>query len=484
MDYFTKLCLITHLLFLSLRCYIKINTIFVSDWGIRKMIGKEIKKYRKLKGLTLEQTAGAFMSISRLSNIENDKTPLDPKTWNYLKEQLDLPDDLLHLSNQNDKTRCHFEQALTYVKAKLNHLAVPLFQSVYEKAEDVLDYRSMGESAFELGKIYEIENKIPESEHWLNLAIAAYSILDDAFSLAESHMKLGVVKFKKEQFSQAAEIFQHALRLLSDPSSSLKGYLYYNLASVYYKLHNIDHSASFCEKALANLSPEDIRYLIGVYNLQAIIYAQMNMLLTAKEKCLQAKKLSETIHDASLMAKCLHNLGYIASQLSEFGEALGDLHLSLDIKKANNNDQGILRTQIALGAVHYKQGNIKEGKTLLKRSLQSSRKSHLLSEELTCLNVLRSLCRKENLSSDYLDYSFKALSLADRLGTVAMKCHISYELAGYYYELNNTQAYYDMLHECFLLREELIKQTAPKEVSDYGVKQEGVKIRKQNLLLS
>lgn len=449
------------------------------------MIGKEIKKYRKTKGMTLEQAAGAFMSISRLSNIENNKTPLDPKTWKYLKEQLDLPDNLLTYTVQSDKTRHLFDQGLTFVRAQLHHMAVPLFQSVYERAEDALDYRSMGQSAFELGKIFSEENKSTESEHWLNRAIEAYSILADSNALAEAHMKLGVVNFRKEQYKQAIETFNYALTLLDGSASSVKGYLYYNLASVYYKLHNIDHAASYCEKALVVLTSEDTRYLIGVYNLQAILYAQMNMLLTAKEKCLQAKQLAESIQDAGLMAKCLHNLGFIACQLNEFQEALGDLNLSLDIKKANQQQQGILRTQIALGAVHYKQGHFEESKVLLKRSLQASRKFHLLSEEMTCLNVLRSICRKEELSQDYLDYTFKALALADRLGTAAMKRRISYELAGYYYELNNLPAYYDMLHECFLLRKVLIGQNTEKEVTEIAVKSESpLKPRSHDLLLS
>lgn len=416
-------------------------------------IGREIKRRRKELGLTLEQAAGDFMSISRLSNIENNKTSLDPKTWTYLKDCLQMASDLLAIKQIEDELIYLLEKAKTLTRARLNHQAIDTYLQILEKSSEGYSLKPQADAYLALGQLYLQGRKNREAIDAYMKAADLFNELHDETNRGISLMKVGVAYFSQEKYDQAIKQFHDVLSSF-DPlqQPSLIGYLYYNLASVFYKLKDVDKAASYCEKALSILGRDDPQYLIGIYNLQGILYANMNMTLTAKDKMLQAKVLAEEIQDPKLIAKCLHNIGNIECQLKNYDHATKYFSLSLEIKEANRFELGILRTQIAIASLHCQKDELEQALLALKQVLIEARKGKYRGEEIACLNLIRYIYKRTGQDSRYLDYTFKAMSLADGLHSTQLKIDILHDLADFHYLKGNIKDYYNTLHDIFLLR--------------------------------
>ncbi|TCP29821.1 soluble NSF attachment protein (SNAP)-like [Scopulibacillus darangshiensis] len=416
-------------------------------------IGQEIKKRRKELGLTLEQAAGNFMSISQLSNIENNKTSLSPQTWSYLKRTLQIEFDLLAAKEIEDELNYLSEKAKTLSTAGLVDQAIDTYQMILIKSAEGFLIEPQADAYLALGELFLIKKMGKEAVAAFLKAAEFYEALQDNDNRGHSVMKIGVTYFNQGKYRQAINHFDTALNIVANSlQRSIKGCLFYNLASTYYKIKDVDRAASYCERALLHLTQNEPRYLIGTYNLQAILYAKMNMPFTAKDKLTQAKSLAESIQDSALIAKSLHNIGFIESQLKHFDNAAKYLSLSLEIKKANKNELGILRTQLAVSSLHFRNGDISQAVDTLNQALASARKKHYISEEIACLNLLRHIYLKRGEETLYLDHTFKALSLAESLNAVNLQIDILHDLAEFYLSKSNIKAYYNTLDECFKLQ--------------------------------
>ncbi|MBO8171647.1 MAG: tetratricopeptide repeat protein [Bacillaceae bacterium] len=414
-------------------------------------IGREIRNKRKELGLTQHDVVGDFMSIAKLSNIENGKKKPDPETWEYLKQKLGLSDELVHKKESIDKILFVLEQAETYYKSGIVDKAIEKYEEAIELAPRFMLFNETAQAYKELGFIAIEEKNYKQALNYLEKAIRYYEDLHDQKNALECRAKVGVVYFRQEKLVKSLSCFQDILNDIKD-EQDLIGPIYYNMASVYYTLNNMDAANYACEKALGHLNEQQLDYLISTLILQAILLKEAKMFLLAKGKLEQAKDLSIKHNKPVFMAKCWHNLGEVEMEIKHFDNALNYFNLSLEVKEQLEDQVGIIRTKAFMAELHLKMGQVETALEIARDSLRMARNIYSKSEEIISLKALSKIYLELDEEPQFLDVTFKAITLADELKLDMKKMELYENVAKHFYKKGDHDRCLDMLHKAFLVK--------------------------------
>ncbi|WP_085521875.1 helix-turn-helix domain-containing protein [Tuberibacillus sp. Marseille-P3662] len=415
-------------------------------------IGNELRKQRKALGLTLKEIAGNGMSISRLSNIENGKTPLDPKTWHYLQQTLNLRQNLYVNEQKRTKLKHLLKEASTYEQAGLSDQAIKLYQDIIDQAEEALLFDIQAQSCFQLGNLLINYRDLQQAENQLTQALDIFKHNDTA-ACAPVIMKLGVIQFHRNHYDKAIQMFHNSLNTVPEERSHLKGSIYYNLASAHFRLKAYDKTAYFSEKALIHLPDEASEQIIGTYILQGIMYAENRFYQSSLQTFYAAKQRAETMNHQHLLGKIHHNIAMCESaQLNDNG-AEQHLAIALAIKQAKQDTLGELRTLLAMANTAIKQRDYSGAQDKLNEVTARLPNRHE-SEWIETSMLQKDIDLYHGRDILALDHLHKALTLANRMQATHIQTDIYDALARYYHDHEQWDAYYRTLHDKFQIKKE------------------------------
>ncbi len=418
-------------------------------------LGFEIKKKRKQLGLTQQDVSKGFMSIAKLSNIENGKVNPDSETWNYLKQKLEIVEDVMDNNKMIEKVHLYLAQAKTYSKTNMIEKAIEKYNQVIEVSKTVYLFRECSMAYSELGSIYIEQREYKLAHFFLLKAIDYYESIADLPNLLDCKMRLGVLYTRQENYSKALEYYSHILNEIPDQLNELKGPLYYNVAILYYKLNDLDNANYACEKALIFLSEKDRNYFMGTLILQAILLKRVKMFLLAREKLEIAREMSTKYNHMISLGKCWHNLGDIELESKNFDKALEYFKLSLEVKENQGDDIGIIRTTAYMAELYLQIEELELARELGTKALRLARKHYLRNEELVCLSTLSKIYATLGERDRFLDLSLKAMTLADALSFHNKKIELLETVAKYFHESGNATKCSEMLYKAFKIKYKL-----------------------------
>lgn len=403
-------------------------------------IGLEIRKKRKELGLTQMEVAGDYMSIAKLSNIENGKILPDPKTWEYLKGKLGLTDEFVEKKELIEEVYYTLEQAETYYKTGIIDRSKERYEQVIELAPRLLQYERFADALKNLGVIYMDQKDYKKAESLLLRAKDVYVQEQKMHGEIECYMKLGVVYHRQEKYNRSNEFFQQALSMIEKDKDSKKGTIFYSVATNHYFLDNIDLATFYCEQSLKYLlqSDADKKVLCSCLILQGILLMRGNMHLLAREKFYHAKQLALHNEQKDVLAKCWHNLAVIEMQYQHYEKAEEHFYLSIEIKEAVGDKRGLVRSMSYLTGLFQKTDRSEEALKMGLKALKLTRENQFKREEVECLGFLSGVYKNLGEEAKMLDAVYKAILLTEDLNMHNKKIEFYEFIAKYYYEIGDT----------------------------------------------
>jgi HTH-type transcriptional regulator, quorum sensing regulator NprR len=303
-----------------------INTIteLVSNYGIKELVPQiytlkanklyEDKLYEEAFTYYYEVLEAAYNDEAEKAFIYNKLGKCKIMMLNYVEAITFFNKCYEHsLTNSNDtnKKNCLYNMALSYRKL--------------EKARMALD------CVEELLKLYDINKNFSEFIGAIILKANCY------------------IDLKK--YEQAIDTLSSYISRFEDPEDKLLGYIYNSLGSLYLDLDELETAMVYLDKA------RHIRELKDNYNLPRTLFNKASILIRQEntEEAIQlvnkAISLAEQNKDQGFVIKCYKLLEEIYDKDKE---KLKDIYIKmLDILKASNKNEDILKIYIKLLAISY-----------------------------------------------------------------------------------------------------------------------------------
>lgn len=391
-------------------------------WGKNmENLGVTIRKRRKELNLTQGEVAGIYMSVAKLSNIENGKIIPDSVTLRYLQEKLHLPD----LDSQNyarENIVLLMDQGKTYLQSNMLDKALEKFREAESKSSKTLLLPVWAEAKEQIITVYAQQRNYDAALIELPHLDKYYADIGNSKGQISCLIKLGFIYYFKERHKDSYNCYHKALELCDDVDDiSLKGKLYYNLANTCFELYDWYQASYFCDKAIMYWKNAEF----GLYIMQAMILDRAGISFLAKEKLEVAKNMALESKNNSALGKVWHIYGDIEMTNGNYQTSLDSYKLSIELKKLTNDFKGLARSYSRLALLNLKLNMPDEALEMGNKAVLLSRKHHLERDEMVSLEHLAQvfIARKE---------FHKAIDSLNKASLIAKKYSINYFLKELY----------------------------------------------------
>jgi serine phosphatase RsbU (regulator of sigma subunit)/uncharacterized protein HemY len=238
--------------------------------------------------------------------------------------------------------------------------------------------------------------------------------------IIKAHSNIGIVYYRRGDYSSALESFFTAEKLLeSHPNNSLLSDLYNNMALVYVDIDKLSVANDYFNKSI-KIDTETKHYegLADSYNNLGSIYALRKELVKAKNFFELSLKYRQISHDDKLPYTLL-NLGSINRLLDNLSTATRQINQALLICQRNDDIIGVASVYNEIGDLKIAQKKYQEAISYLTKSLALSKQFKLKNQ---LLRSYESLSTAYELTNNYKKayYYFKEKEkLKDKIFSIA-----------------------------------------------------------------
>lgn len=415
-------------------------------------VGEEIRNKRKQLHLTQAEVAGEFMSISKLSNIENGKILPGPQAWVYLSKKLGLGERVENRKQSVEKVIFLLEQAATYETASLNEKAGNKYHEAAELALRLMLLSEAGRAYRKLGSIHIKKKRYKQARECLNQAQKCLEETDEWEQSVICELEFAVLFYREDKYRLSLESAKRALEWIPIGEVKMQGAVHYNLAAAYYRMEKLDLANLECERSLSYLVEEDGDYYIAALILHGILLKKIHMYLLSRKKHEKAKECATKQRKSYYMGMCWHNLGDVSMEEGDFDQALNFFRLSLEVKEQSGDQLGIIRTKNYLAELYYRMGNLDVAQETVQEALKLSRQHRLRTDEFLSVRILGKIHAKLGNESQFLDSAFKAMTIADDLAFHKEKIALLEQIAEHYDRLGDHERCLEKLYQAFLIK--------------------------------
>ncbi len=293
--------------------------------------------------ITLAVLCSSLFCFSQTNEIDSLTIQLA-----YQKQDSSKVDTSLYLINALYKSK-NFKKALLYIDQTerlskyLNHT---------KGIADVNYYKAL---------IYSQKDDYYNAIDGYNKSRRYYTQLGDTLGIAKVNNSIGLIEIKRGNYSIGLEnslsaIHTFETRNLLDELSSA----YNNLAEAYYNTHQVDKALEFNIKAL-NVR-EQLKDSVGIKTSTkniAGLYSDRKEHRKAIEYYEKVLKLLNSDTDQAIRGEILPRIGSEYLQFKDYEKATEYLIEGLKYNRGIKNEDGILRTLNAIGALNMQQGKVR-----------------------------------------------------------------------------------------------------------------------------
>lgn len=334
-------------------------------------LGEKIKRRRKELNMTLKELAGDRITPGQISLVESSKSNPSMDLLEYLATSLKTSVEYLMESEetQAEKICLYFENiAEAYI------LNSDLFQgeqyiekALYYAEKYNLEYRKARNlhlrACIHMGK-----NEYALAEQYFLSANVIFIKNNDYEEVVNTFLKLGKITFEVKAYHSSNSYLQQAEKVYLDNemgNDTILGEIYYYIASVYFKLDNLDKAINY-----SYLTKEKFNQLDNKRE-----YAKALLLLTEQyntkgdlhNSIKYSKKTLEVfreLDDSVQLSNIENNLGKLFYEFNNLEESFKHYNKSKELKE-RNNDKTLINTLVNICENYIKLKDIEKCEEML-----------------------------------------------------------------------------------------------------------------------
>lgn len=328
--------------------------------GGERMIGQRLKKFRKERGLTQSQLGKGILSISYISQIENNNLPIPDYLIEELAKRLDI--------SVNNLLGCEEDKKIEQLRKRMDQITKAIYHMQFEEVAESM-------------QVLEAEVKeIVAEELIIEYAILEmmYALMCDKVELAEQKINsardlhiskyphlfyrflrvIGIHKYLKGLYAESLEFYRKAFQMEEETKKVTldSAYLVYNMALAYWQLSNYQRTYYYNQIAYSRFTELGNWYgLCESIMMFGVVYYSQNYYDKSLEQFEKALKLAEDISEKYLQSVILHNMGLVYERIQKYDEAYDHWNKSLHLLRELNDKKYIALTLHSIAEAYFNQ---------------------------------------------------------------------------------------------------------------------------------
>ncbi|AYD41120.1 helix-turn-helix domain-containing protein [Clostridium fermenticellae] len=331
-------------------------------------LGEKIKRRRKCLNMTLKDLAGDRITPGQISLVESGKSNPSMDLLEYLADALNTSIEYLMESEetQAEKICVYFENiAESYiVNGDLNEGERYIEKALYYAEKYNLEYRK-AKNLYLRGIMYVKKSEFALAQQFFLSANVLFIKHNNYEEIIKTFVNLGKITMKLKAYQSSCSYLQQAENVYNENvigNDFLRGEIYYCLASVYFKLQDLEKSINYsylAKEKFRQLNNKDeyaktLLLLAEDYNKKG----DVNNAIKYSEKTLNVYK---QMRDISRIACIENNLGKLFYEFDNIEESFLHLKNAKELK-LRTKDKSVVNTLVDICENYIKLKDIENAK--------------------------------------------------------------------------------------------------------------------------
>lgn len=338
-------------------------------------LGEKIKRRRKELNMTLKELAGDRITPGQISLVESGKSNPSMDLLEYLATALQTSVEYLMESEetQAEKNCLYFENiAESYILNKDVFQGEQYIEKALYYAEKYnLEYRK-ARNLYLRASIHMEKKEYALAEQYFLSANVIFIKNNIYEEIVNTFLNLGKITYKVKAYHSANSYLQQAEKVYLDNemgNDAILGEIYYYIASVYFKLDNLDKAInySYLTKEKFNQLDNKREYAKALL-LITQQYNKKGDLHNAIKYSKRTLKVFKELNDSIQLSNIENNLGKLFYEFNNLEESFKHYNKSKEIKE-KNNDETLINTLINICENYIKLKNIEKCDEMLEKVL-------------------------------------------------------------------------------------------------------------------
>ncbi len=360
-------------------------------------LGNNIRRRRKILGMTQRQLAEGIISVPYLSLIENEKALPGEDILKLLARRLNTdPETLMGIrdAKKAEQFRELVEQARTALNYEEHSSSEKTIQSLRDLASTVADPDMLVQIELLELNLLEHRSTPDQSEKLLEQFEERWKSALDRPAVKVPYLRIkGNIQYRKGHFEKALHHYLAAKQHLPEITDDIeKGYVYSNLGKTYVLLAHPSMGILYADKALEIMNRHD--RLLEVCNLLHLKGTCLCHIGEYNEAILLFERIIRMCNQFLLCqlfaSRAYHGMGICHMKRGNYPTAIRLFHQSIRVVSPNKLPEweiGVVHQ--ALGYTHLNAGNLKKAKRYVKSAMRRLKdRPNLYAECLVYLGMI------------------------------------------------------------------------------------------------
>lgn len=340
-------------------------------------LGEKIKRRRKELNMTLKDLAGDRITPGQISLVESGKSNPSMDLLEYLASTLKTSVEYLMESEetQAEKICLYFENlAESYVLNQDLSLGEQYIERALYYAEKYnLEYRKARNLYLRASIYMSKEENVPAQQYFLS-ANVIFIKNNNYEEVVNTFLNLGKITYELKAYHSSNSYLQQAEKVYLDNDlgiDAILGEIYYYIASVYFKLDNLDKAINYSYLAKEKFNQLDNKKEYGKALL--LLTEQYNKKGDIDNAIKYSKKTLEVfreLKDSLQLSYIENNLGRLFYEFNNLEESFKHYNTAKEIKE-KNNDKTLIDTLINICENYIKLKNVDKCEEILEEIFDS-----------------------------------------------------------------------------------------------------------------
>lgn len=340
-------------------------------------LGEKIKRRRKELNMTLKDLAGDRITPGQISLVESGKSNPSMDLLEYLAGALNTSIEYLMESEetQAEKICTYFENiAESYIiNEDLNQGEQFIEKALYYGEKYNLEYRK-AKNLYLRGTIYTAKGEHALAQQFFLSANVIFIKNNNYEETIKTFVNLGKITMELKAYHSSCSYFQQAESVYNDNNIGndfLLGQIYYYIASIYFKLENVDKAINYSYLAKEKFRQMDNkREYAKTLLLLSEEYNKKGDVDSAIKYSKRTLDVYKEIDDVTHIAKIENNLGKLFCEFDNIEESFIHLNKAKELRM-RIKDEKVVETLVSICENYIKLKSISSAKEILAEIMEN-----------------------------------------------------------------------------------------------------------------
>lgn len=340
-------------------------------------LGEKIKRRRKELNMTLKDLAGDRITPGQISLVESGKSNPSMDLLEYLAGALNTSIEYLMESEetQAEKICTYFENiAESYIiNEDLNQGEQFIEKALYYAEKYNLEYRK-AKNLYLRGNIHTAKGEHALAQQFFLSANVIFIKNNNYEETIKTFVNLGKITMELKAYHSSCSYFQQAESVYNDNNIGndfLLGQIYYYIASIYFKLENVDKAINYSYLAKEKFRQMDNkREYAKTLLLLSEEYNKKGDVDSAIKYSKRTLDVYKEIDDVTHIAKIENNLGKLFCEFDNIEESFVHLNKAKELRM-RIKDEKVVETLVSICENYIKLKNISSAKEVLAEIMEN-----------------------------------------------------------------------------------------------------------------